>query len=72
MSPQTQASSRQVDGPLLKVTDLRTAFRTDRGLVKSVDGLTFVLDGPSGVEVVPGVAAADALAALVAMSASGL
>ena len=36
------------------------------------DGLTFVLDGPSGVEVVPGVAAADALAALVAMSASGL
>ena len=44
MSPQTQASSRQVDGPLLKVTDLRTAFRTDRGLVKSVDGVSFTLD----------------------------
>ena len=44
MSPLTQASSRQVDGPLLKVTDLRTAFRTDRGLVKSVDGVSFTLD----------------------------
>jgi 5-deoxy-5-amino-3-dehydroquinate synthase len=35
------------------------------------DGLTFVLDGPSGVEVVPGVPPADALAALAAMSAAG-
>ncbi|HNJ98471.1 MAG TPA: 3-dehydroquinate synthase family protein, partial [Ilumatobacteraceae bacterium] len=34
-------------------------------------GLTFVLDGPRGVEVVPGIAPADALAALSAMSASG-
>ncbi len=33
-------------------------------------GLTFVLDGPNGVEVVPGVDPADALAALRAMSAS--
>jgi len=31
------------------------------------DGLTFVLDGPDGVEVVPGVSPADALAALGAM-----
>ena len=31
------------------------------------DGLTFVLDGPNGVEVVPGVSPADALAALAAM-----
>lgn len=31
---------------------------------KAVDGLTFVLDGPGGVEVVPGVAAEDARAAL--------
>jgi 5-deoxy-5-amino-3-dehydroquinate synthase len=31
---------------------------------KAVDGLTFVLDGPDGVEVVPGVAASDVLAAL--------
>ena len=34
-------------------------------------GLTFVLDGPHGVEVVAGVSAADAQAALAAMSASG-
>jgi 5-deoxy-5-amino-3-dehydroquinate synthase len=32
------------------------------------DGLTFVLDGPAGVEVVPGVDPADALSALTAMS----
>jgi 5-deoxy-5-amino-3-dehydroquinate synthase len=32
------------------------------------DQLTFVLDGPNGVEVVPGVAAADALAALALMA----
>ena len=44
MSPQTQAATRQVTGPLLEVTDLRTAFRTDRGLVKSVDGVSFTLD----------------------------
>jgi 5-deoxy-5-amino-3-dehydroquinate synthase len=31
---------------------------------KAVEGLTFVLDGPEGVEVVPGVAADDARAAL--------
>jgi 5-deoxy-5-amino-3-dehydroquinate synthase len=31
---------------------------------KAIDGLTFVLDGPSGVEAVPGIAPEDALAAL--------
>jgi 5-deoxy-5-amino-3-dehydroquinate synthase len=31
---------------------------------KAIDGLTFVLDGPAGVEVVPGVAPEEALAAL--------
>jgi 5-deoxy-5-amino-3-dehydroquinate synthase len=36
---------------------------------KAVDGLTFVLDGPDGVEVVPGVPAADATAALERMAA---
>jgi 5-deoxy-5-amino-3-dehydroquinate synthase len=35
------------------------------------DGLTFVLDGPRGVEVVAGVSADDASAALAAMSAPG-
>jgi peptide/nickel transport system ATP-binding protein len=38
-----QAATRQIDGPLLQVTDLRTAFRTERGLVKSVDGVSFSL-----------------------------
>ena len=31
---------------------------------KAIGGLTFVLDGPAGVEVVPGVAEPDARAAL--------
>ncbi len=35
------------------------------------DGLTFVLDGPHGVEVLPGVAANEALAALGDMKAAG-
>ncbi|HXI56689.1 MAG TPA: ABC transporter ATP-binding protein [Polyangia bacterium] len=30
-------------GPILQVTDLRTYFRTDDGLVKAVDGLSFQL-----------------------------
>ena len=31
-------------GTLLEVTDLRTHFRTDRGLVRAVDGVTFTLE----------------------------
>jgi 5-deoxy-5-amino-3-dehydroquinate synthase len=38
---------------------------------KAVDGLTFVLDGPDGVEVVPGVDPADARAALDRMAGLG-
>jgi len=33
-----------VDGPLLEVSDLRTHFRTDRGLVRAVDGVSFTLE----------------------------
>jgi peptide/nickel transport system ATP-binding protein len=31
-------------GPLLEVTDIKTYFETDRGLVRSVDGVSFTLD----------------------------
>ena len=37
-------SSAPERGPLLEVTDLRTPFRTDRGLVRAVDGVTFTLE----------------------------
>jgi peptide/nickel transport system ATP-binding protein len=31
-------------GPLIEVTDVRTSFKTDRGLVKAVDGVSFTLE----------------------------
>jgi peptide/nickel transport system ATP-binding protein len=33
-----------LDGPLLEVEDLKTHFRTDRGIVRAVDGVTFSLE----------------------------
>ncbi len=33
-----------LDGPLLDVRDLRTAFKTARGLARAVDGVTFTLE----------------------------
>jgi len=32
------------EGPLLEVTDVKTAFETDRGLVRSVDGVSLTLE----------------------------
>ena len=40
----TQAGTRQLDGPLLEVTDLKTHFRTPRGRVRAVDGVTLSLE----------------------------
>jgi peptide/nickel transport system ATP-binding protein len=36
--------SAPLDGPLLEVRDVKTHFRTSRGLVRAVDGVTFSLE----------------------------
>jgi len=38
------AADRSTDGPLLQVEDLRTSFRTPRGRVRAVDGVSFALE----------------------------
>ena len=35
--------SRSTDGPLLELTDVKTHFKTERGLVRAVDGVTLTL-----------------------------
>ncbi len=40
----TQAGTRDVPGPLLELTDVKTHFRTARGLVRAVDGVSFTLE----------------------------
>jgi peptide/nickel transport system ATP-binding protein len=39
-----QTAGRTITGPLLEVVDLKTHFRTERGVVRAVDGVTFTLD----------------------------
>ncbi len=40
----TQAATREIAGPLLELTDVTTHFRTPRGMVRAVDGVSFTLD----------------------------
>jgi peptide/nickel transport system ATP-binding protein len=47
-----QIELRTTDGPLLKVTDLHTQFKTGRGLVRSVDGVSFSLDRGAALGIV--------------------
>lgn len=44
MTVQLQAERRVTEGTLLEVNDLKTHFRTQRGLVRAVDGVTFSLE----------------------------
>jgi peptide/nickel transport system ATP-binding protein len=47
-----QTEGRVSDGTLLEVADLKTHFRTERGLVRAVDGVTFTLERGKALGVV--------------------
>ena len=44
MTTHVQAEGRITEGTLLEVVDLKTHFRTERGLVRAVDGVSFSLE----------------------------
>ncbi len=44
MSDLIQASARDLSGPLIELTDVKTHFKTARGLVRAVDGVSFTLE----------------------------
>ena len=44
MTVRLQTEGRVESGVLLEVTDLATHFRTERGMVRAVDGVTFTLE----------------------------
>jgi oligopeptide/dipeptide ABC transporter ATP-binding protein len=43
-TPTTRFEPAPLDGPLLDVTDLRTAFSTERGMARAVDGVSISLE----------------------------
>jgi peptide/nickel transport system ATP-binding protein len=45
-------SRTETDGPLLVLDDLKTHFRTERGLVRAVDGVTLTLNRGEALGVV--------------------
>lgn len=44
MNVRIQTEGRVSEGTLLEIADVKTHFRTERGLVRAVDGVTFSLD----------------------------
>ena len=44
MTDLLQTTGRDFQGHLLELTDVKTHFRTPRGLVRAVDGVTFTVD----------------------------
>ena len=52
MSSKRQVDLRTSDGPLLEVKDLKTYFKTARGLVRSVDGVSFNLERGAALGIV--------------------
>jgi len=44
MTTVPQAATRATEGPLIELTDVRTHFKTARGMVRAVDGVSFSLD----------------------------
>jgi peptide/nickel transport system ATP-binding protein len=44
MSIRIQASTRETEGPLLQLEDVRTHFQTPRGVVRAVDGVSLTLE----------------------------
>jgi peptide/nickel transport system ATP-binding protein len=52
MASGLQTEGRQSAGPLLEITDLKTHFKTERGLVRAVDGVSFTLERGKALGVV--------------------
>jgi peptide/nickel transport system ATP-binding protein len=52
MSDLIQASTRDLHGPLLELTDVTTHFKTPRGLVRAVDGVSLTLERGKAIGIV--------------------